>query len=173
MLQSFNSPPPSPLLPQGSPRAPSRGLPLRLPDVANVIVKLRRSRHKDQGREYPIVSSSGEPCTQPSLAGEGVTSARKVPLVEEQRFLCKDGVDLKKLLRMMRVGLLEEAQAIGATVLVEEHWACTVHSPRRDGVYKVDIRYSASAARSNLPDAQQPVALEKAKGIPGLMTVIG
>ena len=49
-----------------------------------------------------------------------MTSPGKVPLSEEQRFLCKDGVDVKKLLRMIRAGLLEEAQSIGASVLVDE-----------------------------------------------------
>ena len=122
MLQNFNSPPPSPLLSQNTPRSPPRGLALRLPDVANVIVKLRRARHKDQGREYPIISTSGEPRSHPSLGGDGEVSARKVPLEEAQRFLCKDGVDLKKLLRRMRATLLEEAQAIGATVLVNEQY---------------------------------------------------
>ena len=120
MLQSFNSPPPSPLLSRTGTHSPGRGLPLRLPDVANVIVKLRRNRQKAQDREYPRVSTSGAAQTHPSLAGEGETSVRKVPLTEDQRFLCRDGVDLKKLLRMMRASLLEEAQSMGATVLVNE-----------------------------------------------------
>lgn len=125
MLQSFNSPPPSPLLaqtqdaprPSSSPR--SRGA-LRLPDVANVIVKLRRARQKASARAYPITSTSGEPHSHPCLGGEEEISPRKVPLDDAQRFLCKDGVDLKKLLRRMRASLLERAQAMGATVLVNE-----------------------------------------------------
>ena len=120
MLQTFNSPPPSPLLSRSSTHSPPRGLPLRLPDVANVIVRLRRSRQKAQAKAFPIVSSSGEPQTHPSLSGEGETSVGKVQLVEEQRFYCRDGVDVKKLLRMIRAALLEEAQAIGGTVLVDE-----------------------------------------------------
>ena len=50
----------------------------------------------------------------------GATLPRKVPLVEERRFVCRDGVDVKKLLRTMRASLLEEAQMIGANVLVDE-----------------------------------------------------
>lgn len=41
-------------------------------------------------------------------------------MAEERRFLCRDGVDVKKLLRAMRASLLEEAQMIGANVLVNE-----------------------------------------------------
>lgn len=120
-MMTLNSPPSSPLL---SSRSPTRHIPLRLPDVANLIVKLRRHSRKAQdtvnARAYPIHSSSGEPKTHPALEGDDKTSERKIPLVEERRFLCKGGVDVKKLLRTMRATLLEEAQSIGAHVLVDE-----------------------------------------------------
>lgn len=70
-------------------------------------------------------------------------------------------------------------------------WACDIHEPKRgDGNYRVHVssvaplarpllisqrlkvRYTASAARSNKPDLRKPVALENAKGVPGLMTVV-
>jgi len=146
-----------------------------------MIVKLRRSRSdlnvpptRESQKSFPMKNVSGEPQTHPSLAAPGVTSARKVPLIQEERFMCRGGVDAKRLLRTIRASLLEEAHSIGATVLVEEQWHCIIHSPRRsDGVYKVDIRYMASAARSDImADPQQPVALDKAKGVPGLMTVV-
>ena len=101
-------------------RSPTRSLPLRLPDVANLIVKLKRSSSRAKEKAYPIQSSSGGPITHPVLTGEGVTSVRKVPLQEQRRFLCRDGVDVKRLLRTMRAALLEEAHMIGANVLVEE-----------------------------------------------------
>lgn len=122
-MVSFSSPPPSPLLSQ-SPRSPSRHIPLRLPDVANLIVKLRRANNKAQAKQYPIESSSGEPQTHPTLISQDATLPRRVPLVEERRFLCRDGVDVKKLLRTMRASLLEEAQMIGANVLVDERYVC-------------------------------------------------
>lgn len=123
MLQSQSSPPPSPLLSRlSTPQSPSRGTVLRLPGVASIVIKLRRGRQNSSETKgsYPLVSTSGEAKTHPRLAAEGVTSPGKVPLVDEQRFLCKDGVDVKKLLRMIRAGLLEEAQSIGASVLVDE-----------------------------------------------------
>ena len=86
-----------------------------MPEVASLIVKLRRASQKDG-----IQSSSGEPKTHPALSAEGATLPRKIPLVEERRFVCRDGVDVKKLLRTMRATLLEEAQMLGANVLVDE-----------------------------------------------------
>lgn len=120
---SFTSPPNSPLAPgvEPQPRTPTRSTPLRLPDVVNLIVKLRRSSSKAKEKEYPVESSSGEPATHFVLTGEGViTSARKVPLQDQRRLLCRGGVDVKRLLRTMRASLLEEAQLIGADVLVDE-----------------------------------------------------
>lgn len=174
---SFSSPPSSPLMSQqeaqNTPSQP-RQKPLRLPDVVNLIVKLRRSSNKARAQGYPLESSSGdEPRTHPVLCGEGVVSARKVPLQEQRRFLCRGGVDVKRLLRTLRATLLEEAQMIGANVLVDEQWTCYIHAPKRDGLYKVDMCYIASAARSATADPQQPVALENARGVPGLMTVVG
>ena len=40
-------------------------------------------------------------------------------------------------------------------------------------LFHFQIRYIASAARASISDPQQPIALEQARGIPGLMTVIG
>ena len=119
---TLSSPPSSPSSPRLAQLSPTRHIPLRLPDVANLIVKLRRHSHRaqDRARNYPIQSSSGEPKTHPTLSGDDKTSDRKVPLVEERRFLCKGGVDVKRLLRTMRAALLEEAQNIGAHVLVDE-----------------------------------------------------
>jgi hypothetical protein len=118
----LSSPPTSPLTPgmEARTRSPGRSSPLRIPDVANIIVKWRRASSNTKDKEYPIECLSGEPITHPVLMGEGVTSARKVPLQEQRRFLCRDGVDAKRLLRTMRASLLEEAQMIGANVLVEE-----------------------------------------------------
>lgn len=128
---SLNSPPSSPLV---SRTASSGGngprSPLRLPDVANLIVKLRRSSSKAklsaaaQGQAgVPLECTSGNtPQTHPCLLGEGVTLPRKVPLIEQRRLLCQGGVDTKRLLRTLRSTLLEEAQMIGATVLVNEQY---------------------------------------------------
>lgn len=123
-MPSLSSPPSSPLMAQSPPRArsPIRAIPLSLPAVANLIVKLRRSSNRAKAaKDFPVECTSGAaPQTHAVLTGEGVTSARKVPMQEQRRFLCRDGVDVKKLLRAVRASLLEEAQMMGATVLVDE-----------------------------------------------------
>ena len=138
-----------------SPEQPrsARPIPLRLPVVANMIVKLRRSSSKAKAKEYPIESSSGEPQTHPVLRGEGVTSARKVPLQDQRRFLCRDGVDVEKLLRTMRAEMLEEAQMIGANVLVDE-WYVAYILLNPTSVWltaeKVDMLHTRSQARRRI-----------------------
>jgi len=170
-MTSMASPPPSPLSTRFS--SPARGsMPLKVADVANIFVKMRRGspRHKQQH----IQSSSGEPYTHPSLAAPGAVSECKVPLVQKDLFVCRDAVDVVKLLRLARASLYEQAEALGANVLVAERWSCTICGPRdRSGTtYRVHIEYSASAARSDKPDPQRPPLLEKAQGVPGLMTIL-
>ncbi|KAI0074445.1 hypothetical protein K474DRAFT_1685720 [Panus rudis PR-1116 ss-1] len=159
-----------------------------LPHVANILVKMRRHSRRSSpistppltpprsAKAHHIESSSGpEPQTHPSLRGDNAgVSVRKVPLIQEARYVCADAVDVVKLVRAVRAELYEKAEAIGANVLVDEQWTCTICGPRhrRDGTFKVFVRYSASAARASVPDPQRPVALENAKGVPGLMTVI-
>lgn len=98
-----------------SPPSPIRA-PLAISTVANALVKLRRNTSKTEF----IDSTSGEPQTHPLLRGEGVTSKRKVPLVQSDLFFCRDAVDVPKLLRGSRASLLDRAENIGANVLVDE-----------------------------------------------------
>ncbi|KAG2143013.1 hypothetical protein DEU56DRAFT_939223 [Suillus clintonianus] len=121
-----------------------------------------------------IVSTSGEPQTYPLLQGEGATSKRKVPLVQSDLFFCRDAVDVPKLLRGSRASLLERAESMGANVLVDESWECSIRVPRdrRQGSFKVQVRYCASASRSSIPDPQKPVALDRVQNVSGLMTIL-
>ncbi|KAG0706964.1 hypothetical protein DFH29DRAFT_899366 [Suillus ampliporus] len=152
-----------------SPPSPIR-VPLTISTVTNAFVKLRRSTSKAE----TIDSTSGDPQTHPLLQGEGATSKRKVPLVQSDLFLCRDAVDVPKLLRESRASLLERAEIMGANVLVDESWECSIRVPRdrRHGSFKVQIRYCASASRSSLPDPQKPIALHRVQNVPGLMTVL-
>jgi len=153
------SSPPSPII-----------VPLTISTVTNAFVKLRRST----SRAETIDSTSGEPQTHHSLQGHGAISIRKVPLVHTDLFSCRDAVDVPKLLRGSRASLLERAEFMGANVLVDESWECSIRVPkdRRHGSYKVQIRYFALAARSSLPDPQKPVALDRVQNVPGLMTIV-
>ena len=46
--------------------------------------------------------------------------AKRIYLMEKERFICRDGVDVVKLLRAVRAFLYEKAEGRGANVLVEE-----------------------------------------------------
>lgn len=147
-------------------------MPLKMADVANLFVRLRRAQARAAAQH--IDSTSGDwPLTHAALADDVAMSPRKVPLVQEDTFVCKDGVDVAKLLRLARAALYEEAQVIGANVLVDEQWTCRICLHRNDPrMFTVHIRYSASASRSQKRDPQQPIALDCARSIPGLMTIL-
>ncbi|KAI0763080.1 hypothetical protein BD413DRAFT_484725 [Trametes elegans] len=136
---------------------------------------MRRHSARAKAKSHHIESTSGDaPQTHPSLDGAGAVSTLKVPLEQVETFVCRDGVDTALLLRAVRGALLEKAQELGANVLVDEHWTCTICGPRHrsDGTFRVYIHYTASAARSDRRDPQRPVALESARGVPGLMTIL-
>ncbi|KAI0631134.1 hypothetical protein C8Q77DRAFT_1061853 [Trametes polyzona] len=146
-------------------------MPLSVSNVANIFVRMRR--HRSKSKTHHIESSSGdEPQTHPTL--QGAVSAEKIHLEQDETFVCRDGVDATKLLRAVRGALYQKAQTYGANVLADEQWTCTICGPRHrsDGTFKVHVRYSASAARSDRRDPQRPVALEKARSVPGLMTIL-
>ncbi|KAH8829420.1 hypothetical protein DL96DRAFT_1554948 [Flagelloscypha sp. PMI_526] len=89
-------------------------------------------------------------------------------------FICKDGVNSDSLLRCVRKELKDQAAALGANALVKEQWSCTISGPkhRKDGSFRAIVHYSASPIRTTAADPGRPVCMEKAKGVPGLMTVI-
>ncbi|KAI0366853.1 hypothetical protein BV20DRAFT_971381 [Pilatotrama ljubarskyi] len=173
MTTTLSSPPPSPLLARASSSssASHHHMPLSVSNVANLFVKMRR--HRSKAKAHHIESSSGdEPQTHPAL--QGAVSAEKIPLELHETFVCRDGVDTAKLLRAVRGALYQKALTYGANVLVDEQWTCTICGPRHrsDGSFKVYVHYSASAARSDRRDPQRPVSLDKARGVPGLMTIL-
>jgi hypothetical protein len=152
-----------------SPTSPIR-VTMTVSTVTNAFVKLRRSTSKAES----IDSTSGGPQTHPLLQGEGATSKRKIPLVQNDIFFCRDAVDVPKLLRGSRASLFERAENIGANVLVDESWECSIRVPRdrRHGSFKVQVRYHASASRSSHPDPKKPVALDRVQNVSGLMTIV-
>ncbi|OSD01512.1 hypothetical protein PYCCODRAFT_1369239 [Trametes coccinea BRFM310] len=148
-------------------------MPLSVSNVANLFVKMRR--HRARAKAHHIESASGDaPQTHPGLDASGAASPERIPLERNETFVCRDGVDATKLLRAVRGALYEKAQTFGANVLVDERWTCTICGPRHrsDGTFRVYIHYSANAARSDRRDPQRPVALDKARGVPGLMTIV-
>ncbi|KAJ7108558.1 hypothetical protein C8R44DRAFT_636374 [Mycena epipterygia] len=162
-------PPPAATAP---PESPSKRTPLGIANVANIFIKMRRA--SDQVKPWHIESSSGEdPQSHPGVL-EAVTSPKREILRHTDVFICDGAVNVAQLLRATRNTLMEDAEVMGANVLVDEQWNCTICGPkhRPNGTFKVHISYSASATRSDRADPHRPVALDKVKGVPGLMTVI-
>lgn len=91
-------------------------------DVANIFIKMRRTKDR---KSHHIDSSSGEPQTHPSLAGDGATSAQKVEIELVDDFICADAVDVVKLLRASRAKLFARATLWNANVLVNERYVKT------------------------------------------------
>jgi hypothetical protein len=59
----------------------------------------------------------------------------------QQTFICKEGVDTKRLLQLTRKELYNDAKRWGANGLIDESWTCEVYR-LREGVY--DARVSRS-----------------------------
>ncbi|OJT14029.1 hypothetical protein TRAPUB_9419 [Trametes pubescens] len=174
-MTTLTSPPPSPLLARSSSTSSSSNhlMPLSVSNVANLFVRMRR--HRSKAKAHHIESTSGDaPQTHTALQGVISAETEKIHLEQDETFICRDGVDTTKLLRAVRGALYQKAQTYGANVLVDEQWTCTICGPRHrsDGSFKVYVHYSASAARSDKRDPQRPVALDQARSVPGLMTII-
>jgi len=141
-------------------------------DVASLFIRIRR-RKADFNAQH-VESSSGDIQTHPALTVSGALSSNRIPIAHTNVFVCMGGVDVPKLLRAVRASLYEKCLAVGANVLVDEQWHCAIREPKKSGdAFRVHITYSASACRcETVPDAQKPVSIERAKCVPGLMTVI-
>jgi len=189
MARQSTATPTLPASPASSPGEKTRSGGLTFPGVARLLVRIRRARHRSSASASArgVITSSSSPTgalmthgtLQQPAANVASTSAvpsnneRKVPLVTNATFVCAGGVDAQKLLRATRETLLARAQKIGGNVLVDERWTCTI-TPRNkgDGVWRTHIEYEAAATRSDQPDPHKPVALDQARSVPGLMTVL-
>ncbi|TFK25133.1 hypothetical protein FA15DRAFT_591135 [Coprinopsis marcescibilis] len=122
-----------------------------------------------------ILRSSGKyPSTHRGVAGTLESRFHPVPLQYSCMFMCIGGVDLAILLRETRSALIERMFSnlpVCANTLIEEHWRASICGPKNE-VYHVFIVYSGKAAQSTTSDPRQPVGLDQAKGIPGIMSVV-
>ncbi|KAF5330040.1 hypothetical protein D9611_010476 [Ephemerocybe angulata] len=129
--------------------------------------------HGGKSKSNHLCSSSGdEPISHPGMKESMLFGVQAIPVEYTDRFDCVGGVNAVTLLRATRNTLLETVEEfLGANALVDELWDCTICGPKHGG-YKVEISYSASATRCSRPDPHRPVALDRVKGIPGLMTIV-
>ncbi|KAJ7778263.1 hypothetical protein B0H16DRAFT_1502792 [Mycena metata] len=151
--------------PASAPESPSNRTPLGIANVANIFIKMRRA--SDQVKQHVEESSGEHPQSHPGVL-EAVRDPERAPLRQREIFICDGGVNLVQLLRATRNALMDLAAGLdGANVLVDEQWSCRIHRPKHppNRTFKVQIMYTASAARSDCPDPHRPIALDKNKPI--------
>jgi len=137
---------------------------------ADLFVKIRRWEDRAISTD-DLELTSGDPKTHPNVA-EGAKEYDKILVEQTDYFICVGGVNLPTLLRITRIALMEHVKReLGANSVIDEQWEC-VTKPVHSGKYRVQIRYTASATMSSVPDCRQPVALDQAKSIPGLMSIL-
>jgi hypothetical protein len=164
---------PTPPEPTQPPQPPETSHPSSPSYVTHLFTKLLHAA--DAFKVHRIVSFSGPPQTHPSLAEEGVTCTGKVPMEQVDSFVCTGAVDVAKLLRASRMGLLEQALMLGGNVLVEEQyvvrfvrsrildaqmstfrWKCIIYcSPkfRHDNSFQVHVRFPFLTPCARLSDS--------------------
>jgi hypothetical protein len=140
--------------------------------VANLFIRIRRFEDAVLNNNQEVMSS-GEPQTHPGLA-EACKNQEQATVELTDNFVCVGGVNVTTLLRATRMSLLEHVEPLGANALLNEQWECKIAKPKptHKGPYKVRVHYSACAAKSPMADPHRPVNLDKAKNVPGLMTII-
>ncbi|PPQ66016.1 hypothetical protein CVT24_011960 [Panaeolus cyanescens] len=151
---------------------------LSISAISRMFLRMRRldeSANNKPKRTKATVISSGEPVTHSGLDVSPTEEHQQVPVEYVDHYVCEGGVNVATLVRATRQTLLERVDACGANSLTQEQWQCSISPPKNVhhgvGTYKVEVRYHASATRSSVPDPHKPVALDQAKGIPGLMTI--
>ncbi|KAI0036098.1 hypothetical protein K488DRAFT_17837, partial [Vararia minispora EC-137] len=116
-------------------------------------------------------SSGPDPLCHPSTSEAAGVNKAQEEITHTDHFACADAVDVPLLLRVSRATLLDRVRLCGADTLLDERWICRIRGPKH-GTYRVHIEYAAHPARTGCPDPGRPVALNKARGVPGLMTIL-
>ncbi|KAF9450291.1 hypothetical protein P691DRAFT_810600 [Macrolepiota fuliginosa MF-IS2] len=155
---------------------PDGGVRLSVGGIANMFIKLRHLERQSKKKQYTITCSSGaQPLTHPRTFANRKSQA-KAPMLHKDTYVCagNGGVNVVPLLRATRTALMLEASRFGANALVDESWSYVINEPknRPRGQFKVHVQYSACATQATCCDTLQPVAMDKIRGVPGLMTVI-
>ncbi|KAF9525051.1 hypothetical protein CPB83DRAFT_566046 [Crepidotus variabilis] len=154
--------------------SPTRRSRLDIAGVSNLFVRVRRLEQRALRRNTMSVLTSGDPKTH-TVISSNENQGACLPVEYVNQYVCTGGVNVAPLLRATRTSLLGRVEVLGANALMDEQWECTIYGPKHNtgnGTYTVQVRYLASATKSAVCDPCRPVALEQAKGIPGLMTIV-
>ncbi|TFK72128.1 hypothetical protein BDN72DRAFT_895106 [Pluteus cervinus] len=142
-------------------------------NLVTIFIKMREARGRANSRI--IFESSGAPQTHDAVLRAMKDGHQQfnlsTRLTHTDHYICEGGVNVSTLLRATRGTLIEGAGVQGIKALSEEQWDVTIVPKKAADTFKVSVRYSASAANSSV-DPHRPVALDQAKGIPGLMTIV-
>ncbi|EKM77327.1 hypothetical protein AGABI1DRAFT_93413 [Agaricus bisporus var. burnettii JB137-S8] len=147
---------------------------LSMAAIADMFIKLRHLQRRSKASNSIACSSGAKPLTHPHTRVNAQTQP-KAFCMHADTYVCagSGGVDAVPLLRATRTVLVQEASRIGAT-LAQERWSYVISQPkhRPNGQYKVHVQYSAALVDADCREVLQPVAMDKIRRIPGLMTVI-
>ncbi|KAF7982067.1 hypothetical protein HWV62_30360 [Athelia sp. TMB] len=167
---------------RGARKSLSKLADLPLPSPSRLRRRASSDSDTDSGSESEalrIEITSGPARTHSALLD--TTAAVHGPQIgHEDVFVCKNAVDVHKLLHLSRRSLYAVARENGANVLLDEQWRCKITHPKfaKQNRFRVKVQYSAVMAKSCWPDAQKPVELHTAaeaasdSRINGLMTIL-
>lgn len=105
-------------------------MPLSIHNISNIFLSLQKQRNRASDcppfdrKDHHIQSSSGdEPLTHPDLTSQAVIT-NGPHLSTDELFICADGVDVPRLLKVTRSTLYDKAQTLGGNALINEEYAC-------------------------------------------------
>jgi len=105
-------------------------------DVWNFVY--RTIKILNAGRQPLSESSNGVAETHRSL--EGTAYEAQGPIAVENRFVCKDAVDARRLLVITRRDLLQEAEDLYAgNAICEELWRIRIFRRRKGSLYDIYV----------------------------------
>ncbi|KAF8521476.1 hypothetical protein JB92DRAFT_2890475 [Gautieria morchelliformis] len=128
-----------------------------------------------KANDHEVECSSGtELKTHPRIIDANPECRDSDVIMHRDVFVCLDGVDTRRLLLLTRRRVFEKVELLGGNAIIDERWSCKIckHETRRGIVYRISITYQGTPARCSCPDPQRPVAIDEAKGIQGLMSVV-
>lgn len=122
-----------------------------------------------------IRSMSGPAHTHKSFRQAEITHCGS-RIISSDIFTCEGAVNTHRLLALTRNDMYRLARHHGWNALVEEKWRCKILSKQKGKrrKYTVKVCYEATIARSSTHIVvRDPVALTSAKGVDGIMTILG
>ncbi|KAF8584050.1 hypothetical protein K439DRAFT_1347088 [Ramaria rubella] len=139
--------------------------PLHLPRIPRPNI----ARRHTEPANLKIKCSSG-PSRKTHSTLSTCTNQRRGTIEQHDVYVCSDAVNAPRLVALTREALDEKVQCWGGNAMVDESYKQSTSTPTHQ--HRLQVKYTGVVARCDRPDPHYPVALEEAKSIPGLMTVL-